>query len=81
MEKYKESGVERLRRIVSACDMTMESAFDDLTVAEVINVIEACWSCPYDILPDSLDEEERIFAARNGRLSAQTLRRLDKDLG
>lgn len=81
MEKYKESGVERLRRIVSACNMTMESAFDDLTVSEVVNVIEACWASPWDILPDDLTDVERRSAARNGRLSAAALKRLEKDLG
>ena len=66
---------------MSACNMTMESSFDDLTPSEVINVIEACWASPWDILPDDLYEKERIFAARNGRLSAAALKRLEKDLG
>lgn len=62
------TGIERLRQIVAMCNMTNESVFDGLDVAETVRLAEACLNSPYDICPDDLTEEERWRASRTGRL-------------
>ena len=78
---YKETGIEELRRIVRAADMTREAAFDGFTAEECMRLVRACWGSQWDILPDELLHEERLEAAKTGKLSAACEERLDRDLG
>ena len=75
-----ETGAEELRRIVSALGMSAETAVDPFTAEQVIRIVRACWSSPWDLLPDMLTDSERWHAAKHGRLSAACVRRLDREM-
>jgi hypothetical protein len=81
MGAYKETGIEELRRIVAAANWARESAFDGFTAEECVRLVRACWGSKWDILPDHLLHEERLEAARTGKLSEACEERLDHDLG
>jgi hypothetical protein len=77
----KETGIEELRRVVRAANMTTESAFDTYTAEQVILVMRACWASGWDILPDDLLASERAHAAVHGVLSEECLARLKEKWG
>jgi hypothetical protein len=74
---YRETGADELRRVVRVMGLTNESAFDGLSAEQCIKLIRACWSSPWDVLPDELGHDERRYAALHGKLSRSTNRRLD----
>jgi hypothetical protein len=81
MGSHKETGIEELRRIVAAANWAREAAFDGFTAEECVRLVRACWGSKWDILPDELLHEERLEAAKTGKLSAECEDRLDRDLG
>jgi hypothetical protein len=75
-----ETGAEELRRIVSCLNSSTEGAVDDFTAEEVIRIVRACWSSPWDIWPDNLTDGERKYAAKHGALSKACCKRLDREM-
>jgi hypothetical protein len=75
-----EMGAEFLRRAVSVMDMTRESAWDGFTPEQCLNILRAVWASGWDIFADYLTFEERVYAARHGKLSKGCMKRLDKEL-
>jgi hypothetical protein len=76
-----ETGIEELRRVARVSSMCKESCFDGYTAEQCIKMIRACWMSGWDILPDDLTHEERVFAATYGRLPDFAMTRLEKALG
>lgn len=76
-----ETGIEELRRIAKASEMCTESCFDMFSAAECIKLIRACWGSGWDILPDELTHEERVFASIHGRISDAARVRLEAVYG
>lgn len=70
------NGIHELRRIVSAAGWSAEDAFNDLTMLEVIRLMQACLAMDLETLPDQLYLKERKYAARTGKISKATLERL-----
>ena len=75
-----ETGAEELRRMVSALNMSTESAVDPFSAEQVIRIVRACWASPWDLLPDMLTLAERRYAAKHGKLSDACARRLDREM-
>jgi hypothetical protein len=73
----KETGAEQLRRIVAVLNGSRESALDPFTAEELLRIVRACWTSPWDIYPDNLTFDELKFAAKHSKLSAACKRRLD----
>ncbi len=76
-----ESGFEELRRAANVSGWARESVYEGFTAEECLNMLRACWTCEWDVLPDGLTDEERRGAARSGKLTARCLKRLDRELG
>jgi hypothetical protein len=75
-----ESGIEELRRAARMSGYARESAYEGFTAEECLAMIRACWDSGWDILPDALTPEERDYAAKHGKLSARTQKRLQRVL-
>jgi len=61
-----ETPAERLRKIAGTVNATNEFAFDGLTIQGIINLVEACWACDWDIYPDMLPKTLRLEASLHG---------------
>ena len=70
------TGIEKLRELVNMAGWTRESAFDGFDVLQTVRLLQACAALDLETLPDQLTEEERRAAARTGKVSTRTLRRL-----
>lgn len=73
-----ESGIETLRALVNMAGWSGEWALDDLNVTQTIKLLQACRVMDLETLPDQLNDNERRYAARTGKLSRTTMRRLYK---
>lgn len=72
-----ESGIEKLRRIVESAGWCQEWAFDDIEdPLATIKLMQACLALDFETLPDQLEDSERKYAAKHGRVSLKCLERL-----
>ena len=76
-----ETGIEELRVLVDNAGITQESALDDFDIFQVVRLLRACRALNLETYPDQLYPHERRYAARTGKISTKTLRRLYKENG
>ena len=75
-----EAGIDELRTLLNILNNYRESALDDLSPEELINVARACRASDWDITLEYLTFEERKYASRHKQLSEKCKARLDKEL-
>jgi hypothetical protein len=68
-----ETGIEELRKLVNMANNTREDAFDGLDAFQVVRLLQACRALDLEVLPDDMNDEERLEVANTGKVPTETL--------
>ena len=64
-----ESGIEELRRAANVSGWARESVYEGFTAEECLNMLRACWTCEWDVLPDGLRKTKNAAEPREAASS------------
>lgn len=75
------TGAEELRALVRMMNATKESAFDDLSAAQIVQLLQACRALNLETLPDQLTRAEIYEVIALGYIPTATLHSLYEAAG